>query len=77
MSTDKMEGRWDCPCGKGQIVANWEERDTDGVYQKNKYATWYFECADCESRYEFGHTAIFDKTTCAVVMKLPRPKSLD
>src|SRR6266436_5664864 len=52
MGYDQMEREFPCPCGKGTILASWEEHDT--WPSPNRSIDWAFKCSDCEKQFCFG-----------------------
>jgi len=51
MGYEQMSSSFDCLCGNGHIVAQWEEHDT--YPSPNRHYTWSFQCPACAAEYEF------------------------
>ncbi len=51
MAYEKMQRSFTCRCGKGRMIAEWEEHDT--WVSPNRSITWSFDCPDCTEKYEF------------------------
>jgi hypothetical protein len=51
VSHETRERSFPCKCGRGKIVAEWEEHDT--WPSSNQSITWHFECDECSDRYTF------------------------
>jgi len=59
MAYEKMDRAFPCVCGKGKMIAEWEEHDT--WPSSNRSIVWRFECLECAVEYEFYHHHIVRK----------------
>ena len=51
MAYEKVDRAFSCPCGKGEMIAEWEEHD---VYPTgSRFVEWRFECPECAANYVF------------------------
>ena len=51
MGYEKMERAFPCLCGRGRMLAEWQEHDT--WPSSSRCIRWHFECPDCAMGYEF------------------------
>ena len=67
MAYEKMDREYPCPCGKGKMIAEWQEHD---VYPSgNRLVRWRFECTECSDNYVFRDRYIVQKS--GVKTRLP------
>jgi hypothetical protein len=57
MAYEKMERAFGCPCGNGEMIAEWAEHDT--WPSPNRSIQWSFACPNCDVEYQFyGHLGV-------------------
>lgn len=46
--------KYECPCGKGEIVWSKETPNGEGFGMQSTFSDVFFRCDDCKSKYDFS-----------------------